>query len=624
MSPDPVKFLLVDDRPENLLALEALLRRDGLALYKAKSGPEALELLLRHDFALALLDVQMSGMDGFELAELMRGTERTRRVPIIFLTAVATDERRRFRGYEAGAVDYLLKPIDPQILSSKARIFFDLFKHRQEVARQRDELRAVADELSTAVERLQAHRDNSPLAIIEFDAAFRIAVWSKGAERLFGWNAEETMGQTLGDLPFFQAEDARRFEDHTREMLADRSPRGQQVYRLRRKDGAVLECEWYASALTSAGGRLVSVNTQILDITERRRAEETQKLLIGELNHRVKNTLATVQAIALQTLRHTANPADFADTFSARIQAVAQAHSLLSSATWQGADLAELIHDQLRFGNPEEVRLKANGPAVYLAPQTALHLALILHELGTNARKYGGLSVPHGEVMLDWTIEDGVLHILWQERGGPPVRAPSRRGFGTTLIEESVKAEGGAAHISYRADGIVWDISLTIAEAMRDRGGAFTERRGSSSRAPAPAGSAGDPGRPGVAGRRFLVIEDEAVVALVVSAGLQDAGAASVETVATVDQALQRIEEGSFDGAILDGNLHGHAVDGIAAALVRRKVPFLFVSGYGRDGLPAAFKNAPVLGKPFTQELLLDAVVELMKPPANVVQLRSS
>ena len=121
--PDPVKFLLVDDLDTNLLALEALLSREGLELLKARSGAEALELLLVHDFSLALLDVQMNGMDGFELAQLMRGTERTRRVPIIFLTAVATDEKRRFRGYETGAVDYILKPVDPQVLRNKAEVF---------------------------------------------------------------------------------------------------------------------------------------------------------------------------------------------------------------------------------------------------------------------------------------------------------------------------------------------------------------------------------------------------------------------------------------------------------------------------------------------------------------------
>jgi signal transduction histidine kinase len=143
---EPVYFLLVDDLEENLLALEALLKRDGLVLLKARSGPEALELLLKHDVALALLDVQMPGMDGFELAELMRGPERTRRVPIIFLTAGAADSQRKFRGYEAGGVDFLVKPIEPHILRSKCEIFFQIFRQRQEVALQRDQLQAAHEE----------------------------------------------------------------------------------------------------------------------------------------------------------------------------------------------------------------------------------------------------------------------------------------------------------------------------------------------------------------------------------------------------------------------------------------------------------------------------------------------
>ena len=139
----PVKFLLVDDLEPNLLALEGLLRRDGLELLKARSGTEALELLLVHEVSLAILDVQMPGMDGFELAELMRGTERTRCVPIIFVTAGGVDQQRRFRGYEAGAVDFIFKPIEAHIIQSKAGVFFDL-------ARQRDELRQTAEEAQAA------------------------------------------------------------------------------------------------------------------------------------------------------------------------------------------------------------------------------------------------------------------------------------------------------------------------------------------------------------------------------------------------------------------------------------------------------------------------------------------
>jgi len=143
---EPVHFLIVDDLPENLLALEALLRREGLVVLKALSGTEALETLLKQEVALAIIDVQMPGMDGFELAELMRGMERTRRVPIIFLTAGSADRQRRFRGYEAGAVDFLHKPIEPDVLRSKTDVFFELFRQRQEVSQQRDELRVATDE----------------------------------------------------------------------------------------------------------------------------------------------------------------------------------------------------------------------------------------------------------------------------------------------------------------------------------------------------------------------------------------------------------------------------------------------------------------------------------------------
>jgi two-component sensor histidine kinase len=148
-----VSFLLVDDLEENLLSLEALLRRENLSLLKARSGDEALELLLEHEVALALIDVQMPGLNGFELAELMRGNERTRAIPIIFVTAGSADSQRRFRGYEAGAVDFIQKPIESDILRSKAGVFFDLFRQRQQIADQRDELEVQAEALREAGRR---------------------------------------------------------------------------------------------------------------------------------------------------------------------------------------------------------------------------------------------------------------------------------------------------------------------------------------------------------------------------------------------------------------------------------------------------------------------------------------
>jgi len=462
---DNIKFLLVDDIEENLLALEALLQRDGLELIRARSGREALELLLVHDFALALLDVQMPEMDGFELAEMMRGTERTRRIPIIFLTAVATDERRRFRGYESGAVDYLLKPLDPQMLKNKVGVFFELACQRQELAHQRDELQDAARKLANALARLQAHHDNSPLGVVEFDPDFRVISWSKGAERMFGWSADEVVGKSVFDLDWLHEEGIDHFAASAEEMKRGKRLRNIQHQRNNCKNGNVIDTEWYVSALRDSLGNLASVNVQILDVTERKRAEATQELLIGELNHRVKNTLATVQAIATQTLRHSHDPTDFAANFSGRLQSLARAHSLLSSTNWSGTRLVQLIQDQRHVSAIEESRLSIFGPDVYLPPQLALHLALILHELTTNAQKHGALSSAKGRIDLNWVFDGETLQLEWNEAVGRPIEPPrSKRGFGTSLIERSTAAEGGTARCTYGPETMTWVMTFSLSK----------------------------------------------------------------------------------------------------------------------------------------------------------------
>jgi PAS domain S-box-containing protein len=613
---EPVKILLVDDGEKNLLALEALLRGDGVDLFKARSGAEALELMLVHDFALALLDVQMPGMDGFELAQLMRGTERTRRIPIIFLTAVATDERRRFRGYETGAVDYLLKPFDPQTLRNKVAVFVELDRQRRDLARQRDELRASAERLSAALNRLQAHGDNSPLAVVEFDPSLRVISWSKGAERLFGWTAEEMTARRVSELSWLPENTRNDFFALATEMLAGNHPRMVKLAQAHRHDGTAVACEWYLSALRDPAGRPISLNALILDVTERKRAEETQQLLIGELNHRVKNTLATVQAIATQTLRHNRTPAEFATNFAGRIQALARAHSLLSEAVWKGADLADLVSDQLRLGAIDERRLQVSGPRVFLPSQMALHLALILHELATNANKYGALSEPHGTISLGWTVADERLEIRWTENGARGIKAPSRRGFGTTLIEQSVKSEGGAARAAYRSDGVAWELSLPLPRLSDSEAATQSSALVASGRDVDSA----ETHRGSLAAIRLLIIEDEPLVAIEIENVLKDAGA--VVTIAGgASQALHQIEHFGFDAALLDGNLHGSPVDEIAAALTRAKVPFAFVSGYGKQSLPRAFAAAPIVTKPFVPSELLAAATELTRDRGSVLRL---
>ena len=597
-SADPVKVLAVDDVPENLAALAALLQTENVELVMARSGTEALELLLVQDVALALLDVQMPGMDGFELAELMRGTERTRRVPIVFLTAVATDERRRFRGYEAGAVDYLLKPVDPTIVRNKVGVFVELFRQRQDLARQRDEH-------ATTLARLKAHSDNSPLAIVELDRDRRIVAWSKGAERMFGWRCAEVASFPACEIEWVQAEDRPAFTRLIDDLIGG-SPRDTHVLAFRTAGGFAIECECYCSALTDISGRPVSINIQMLDVTERRRAEETQRLLIGELNHRVKNTLASVQAITQQTLRFSARPSDFASTFLGRIHSLANAHSLLSGATWQGASLSGLIDGQFAIGAFAPERFVTSGPDLDLAPETALHLALVIHELVTNAHKYGALSVPAGTVSLTWRIADGMLRLKWRERGGPSVAVPARKGFGSALIERSLNAEGGGATADYAAEGVSWILSLPHLPAPRVREAVVPPHLAART-------VLEDGGTEDLAGRRFLIVEDEPLVALELAGIIEDAGGVIAGSAADLAGALTLARELEVDGALLDGNLQGQPVDEVAAALAGRAIPFVFVSGYGRDHLPAGHDDVALVGKPFGARQIVRAAASMTR-----------
>ncbi|MGE0800313.1 MAG: response regulator [Lautropia sp.] len=182
--PEPA-LLVVDDIEENLLAMRALLARPGLVVLTATSGDEALELLLRHDVALALLDVQMPGIDGFELAELMRGTERTRSIPIIFITAMSRDAPRQFRGYEAGAVDFLFKPVDPRIVRSKVAAFVEMDRHRRLLAQRNADLQR-AIEVNETLTAVLAHDLRAPLAAVTTAADIIGATAPAGNDQMHG------------------------------------------------------------------------------------------------------------------------------------------------------------------------------------------------------------------------------------------------------------------------------------------------------------------------------------------------------------------------------------------------------------------------------------------------------
>jgi PAS domain S-box-containing protein len=476
----------------------------------------------------------------------------------------------------------------------------------------------AAKRAEIATQRLAAVVGSSNDAIISKDVNGIITSWNDGAERLFGYSADDAIGKPVTILipPERQNEEV---------AILERIRRGERVEHYetvrQRKDGSLIDISLAVSPLKDAYGKVIGGSKIARDITDRKRAEATQKLLLRELDHRVKNTLANVQAIVQHTLRRTSDPAEFAESFAGRIQSLSRVHSLLTAETWKGAQLHALIRDQLLHGAVDETRITAWGPPVSLEPQMTVHVALMLHELGTNALKYGALSVPGGWVTIGWRVEDLDLHLRWEERGGPPPKAPVTRGFGTTLIEKCARGEGGQARMLTTADGVAWEIALQLPRppAPSAASGSAPELVGETLHQQVPVT---DKAYGKLAGKRFLVVEDEMLVALALSAGLQDADAEVVASAGSANEARAIIESQPLDGVLLDANLKGRPVDDIAAALTRRKVPFVFVTGYGRDSLPRAFATAPLLAKPFSQAQLLEAATQLVERRGKVVRLR--
>ncbi len=281
----PAKFLLVDDHEPNLVALSAILSRDDVEMLQAKSAREALELLLRHDIALAVIDVQMPIMDGFELAELMRGARRTQHVPIIFLTAGQQDNLHRFRGYQAGAVDFLYKPIEPNVLRSKTGIFLDLYRQREELARQRDEFLNLAEEKA----RLLRERDEANGRLRESEMRFRtladsapVIIWMHGPDGCEFVNQAcldflgiDQPGQidVLDWARYVHPDDRDQAAGSYRQATSQRA-RFEASFRCRRHDGMYRWIHSVGMPNLSSDGALLGYIGASFDVTESKDAEE--------------------------------------------------------------------------------------------------------------------------------------------------------------------------------------------------------------------------------------------------------------------------------------------------------------------------------------------------------------
>lgn len=367
----PVHFLLVDDLEENLISLEALLRRDDLVLLKARSGDEALELLLQHEVALALVDVQMPGLNGFELAELMRGNERTRRIPIIFVTAGSADGQRRFRGYETGAVDFIQKPIEADILRSKADVFFELYRQRQQLAVQRDELKAQAEALAEAG---------------------------------------------------------------------------------RRKDEFLL--------------------TLTHDLSLHQDARAQQDVLLREVNHRIKNLFSLTTGLISLSAKTATTVEDLSADLKARLRSLAAAHDLtlpdlkgeqpLTSSRATVTSLAKAILAPYELDDAS--RITVEGTDIPIGGSALTSLALLMHELATNAAKYGALSTSDGQLVVKASLTGETLFVDWREEASQFSGGGSdREGFGTTLEKAVLRTLGGRISRDWQTRGLSLQLEMPLA-----------------------------------------------------------------------------------------------------------------------------------------------------------------
>jgi PAS domain S-box-containing protein len=309
-----------------------------------------------------------------------------------------------------------------------------------------------------AAQRLAAIIESSDDAIVSKDLTGVIRTWNKGAERLFGYLAEEVIGKSVTILIPSDREDEEP-------AILKRLERGERIDHYetvrRRKDGSLIDVSLTVSPIRNKTGKVIGASKIARDITDRKHKEAQIALLTREVDHRSKNLLALVQATVNLSKGNTAEAVKA--SIAGRIQALSNAHSLLSQSRWEGAALDRLVREELApYVKEDDLQARVCGPRQMLDPDTAQSIAVALHELTTNAVKYGALSVSTGNLAVTWRVAaNGRLIISWTESGGPPAKTPSRQGFGTRVMDQIIRSQlKGDICFEWRREGLVCEISV--------------------------------------------------------------------------------------------------------------------------------------------------------------------
>jgi two-component sensor histidine kinase/DNA-binding response OmpR family regulator len=604
---DKVTILLVDDQPAKLLSYEVILQELGETLVTAQSASEALQHLLKHEVAVVLVDVCMPELDGFQLAAMIREHPRFQKVAIIFISAILLTDVDRLRGYEMGAVDYVPVPVIPEVLRAKVKVFAELYRKTRQLEQLNRELeRRVAErtaelEMSTARLMESERRRTQALAAgrmgsWEWDTTTGNCILDEGQYRIAGVDPK-TFKATIENIrSLIHPDDWARLQELGEQVTLGETGSFQTEFRVVRPSGELCWCIGTA-ARSYTNDKTIRVSGVTIDITERKEAEERQAILAREVDHRARNALAVVQSIV--RLTHANSTENYKAAVEGRLGALARAHGLLSEFRWQGADLKRLIEDELApYRTADADKIIAVGPDVILQPASAQTLALAIHELATNAAKYGALSSSAGQIRLRWDLNHSGLRLEWTESGGPRVAPPIARGYGTRVVTASVEGQlDGRAVFEWRSEGLRCTMSIPPGEKM-----ALAERQlnGNGHRhveddvksSPAPFGN------------RMLIAEDEALVAIMMEDLAVELGWSVVGPFAKAADALAAAKDDDIQAALLDVNLGGESVYPVADALTARGVPFVFTTGYGAESIDRRFASTPILQKPIDRHVL--------------------
>ncbi len=626
-SDDKVNILLVDDQPAKLLSYETILAELGENLIKAASAREALEQLLKHEIAVILVDVCMPELDGFQLAAMIREHPRFQRTAIIFISAIHLTDVDRLRAYEMGAVDYVPVPVIPEVLRAKVRIFAELYRKTRQLEQLNQELeRRVAErtgELEASTARLMQSEERRSLALAagqmgswEWDPVNGDFTWDDGQYRIFGVDPA-TFDVTVDNIKaLIHPEDWKHLQNAIK-PAAQNTPSFQTEFRVCRPNGQTRWCIGTAVASADATDNIIRISGVTVDITDRKDAEERQALLAREVDHRARNALALVQSIVRLTRSDTIKA--YIAAVDGRIGALSRAHTLLAQSRWQGADLARLVEEELApYRAGDDGKITATGPDVSLEPRTAQTLALALHELSTNAAKYGALSVMPGRVGVTWELQPDSLVLRWSESGGPVTEPPASPGFGIRVISASIERQlEGETAFHWRPEGLHCSLRVPRGDKIEPLGanGNNANRASAEDRPALPLRLA--------TGNRVLLVEDEILVAMMMKDILAEFGFSVIGPFSRVAEAMVAAVHEDFDAGIIDVNLGGEFVYPVADVLVARDIPFVFVTGYGVESIENRFAHVPIIKKPVQRAVLQKIFVAAEGEPATFQKRRA-